>query len=1455
MPFFKTRTAFLLSVLTTAASAFTGYQVFTSQRTHMASTAPQGPASQPLSAPSVGAHMARIKPGLQRELDAMAVGELAGVFAHFSSGSVVEQDALIERHGLNLGHDFRQFTDAVFVYGTAPALLKLAREPSVSYLEQNVKMRYMGETGPWATRVRVAQEAVQDGPYTDAAGNILTGAGVGVAVVDSGVNAPHPDLVNNVAKNYKVVCPTPGLISTQTGLCFGGAQIVDLGKNASSDTTGGHGTHVAGTVLGDGTASTGSYTVASAAPNQKGSFAGVAPKASLYAYGAGETLVVLSAAEAFDHILKNNDSFTPRVRVVSNSYGVGPDNGVAVEYDPADAFSQLTIALVNSGVSVVFAAGNDGDSTTNDTTSPTCKDPTPGVICVASYDDVGTGSQSGPLSDFTSQGPFNDPIKYPDIAAPGSNITSTCTQPEPGQGVCATGAETRWLPYYGTISGTSMATPHVSGAIALLYQAKPNLTPAEVERALQNAAIKLNDTVYGASRAAYVSDPQNPGGTTNYRAGAGLLDVPTLLRAQNVAHGSLPAAGERVVADGDTETGITGAADIVKVAMTEMEQGGAQGINFALTVRDVTAFGSPAASQVRYLINSNVGGTHYSSGAVLAADTGAVSPLPRGPLTNAAATAAGKVGNVINIFVPLGNMGGPAIGTPMHNIVASSFVTTSSGESAADYTPSSSATASVAATQPAFGKPYTVLNSSSAVAENICVAPGATVLTDGSGDIFFPTGQSSAEAYDIQSLSIAQPYVNDATYRLVFTLKMANLSALPPATTWPVSFCSPAFACVNPDSNTAPYSATNKYYTLRMTTDPSLATGASPATPVFQLLTPTAAGVTTGSRTTTILASGAGNSGYTTSGAISFVVDAAQIGITAPGAQSLSKFQTRVQAGGPTPDNMPDSLVGAGEYATQPPAFCSPNQLPVAVLTSDVGSGPKPLTVSFDGSQSSDPDAGDSIASYTFDFGDGSAFAVQAAAVVEHTYTRGGSYTAKLTVKDSKGAEGSTLGMVNINVSNSAPVADLKADKTSGTAPLTVAFDALASSDPDAGDSVTLYSFDLDGDGSYEITDSASAKPSFTYETAGSYVARVKVKDSEGLESAAATRTISVSEAGGPSAISIQSFTATPATADITNGPQTVNFSVSATDSDPDQGSLSYTFYFGDGSHSARQAASTISHAYSRAGDYTVLVIVADDNGNSATAETPVKMTTTITVTPGPVAAALNVSLENNRSQVPATAVLDGSGSTSYDGAIYRFSFGDGTADQVGTAKIARHVYTTPGTFTATLTVTDKDDATNTSTTSRTVTITAANQTLAQLQVSPSTVRVGETVSFDASASFAATGRKITSYTFDFGDGVTQTKAVPNPDDGSAARASHVYGRVGSFTPSVTVTDDANQTSQAKAGVKVLAPGEPLPPATPPASGDATGPVLLDGASSKGGSMPLFSLLPLALMGLRRRRR
>jgi PKD repeat protein len=267
------------------------------------------------------------------------------------------------------------------------------------------------------------------------------------------------------------------------------------------------------------------------------------------------------------------------------------------------------------------------------------------------------------------------------------------------------------------------------------------------------------------------------------------------------------------------------------------------------------------------------------------------------------------------------------------------------------------------------------------VVEDACKLPGLTILTDATGDEV-----DMVPGHDVQSLQIAEP-VAFAPNKVVFTLKMQSLATVPPGTRWPVTFNvgSPA---VN--------------YTVRMTNVP--ADGAT-TVPIFQV------GPTGG----TLVAADPAST-FLPDGTIRIIVPRSAIGNPAPG-QTISGFLTRIAAGVITPDNMPDSLAPSGSYTIAGNAPClPPNTAPTAVLTGTPQKGPAPLVVNFSGAGSTDPDAGDSIASYTFDFNDGSAPVTQSSPTISHTYNAPGVYTAQLTVTDSHGLANENTALFVINV-------------------------------------------------------------------------------------------------------------------------------------------------------------------------------------------------------------------------------------------------------------------------------------------------------------------------------------------------------------------------------------------------------------------------------------------------------
>ena len=264
------------------------------------------------------------------------------------------------------------------------------------------------------------------------------GEGITVAIIDTGVS-PHYDLVR--PKNR--IIGFKDLINNQ---------------NRPYDDNG-HGTHVAGIIGGNGYASRGRYV-------------GVAPKSNILAVkaldknGGGSTSKVI---EAISYIVETKDKYN--TKIINLSIGT-PANSIC-ENDP---LCRAVNMAINAGLVVVVAAGNSGPSKGTILSPGTNRN----VITVGAVDDKRTVDPSDDtIADFSSRGPTLDGIKKPDLVAPGVNINSLSNNK---------------LDSYVPLSGTSMATPLVSGSVALLINEYGNLTPTQVKAMLLNSCIDLKDT-------------------------------------------------------------------------------------------------------------------------------------------------------------------------------------------------------------------------------------------------------------------------------------------------------------------------------------------------------------------------------------------------------------------------------------------------------------------------------------------------------------------------------------------------------------------------------------------------------------------------------------------------------------------------------------------------------------------------------------------------------------------------------------------------------------------------------------------------------------------------------------------------------------------------------------------------------------------------------------------------
>ncbi len=296
----------------------------------------------------------------------------------------------------------------------------------------------------------------------------LTGKGVTVAVVDSGCDASHPDLADHVVHNVKLYSAEYANVPPDASNRIVVAN--ETGPYQNTDIGGGHGTHVAGIIAADSTT------------DPAGGRFGVAPDASLVCYSIGEVLFTTAVVTAYDHMLDQPDLWG--IDVVNNSWG----NSYR-QFDPRDPVSVVTRAVADLGVVVVFAAGNSGSENAEMSLNPFSE--APWVISVAA------GSLDHHRGDFSSNGLIFDNsqptqigggghtwwtgdrigVYHPDVTAPGVDISSTCDTAGTVIGPCPP-------PDYGqaVASGTSMASPHVAGAAAVLLQANPALTPDQVAR-------------------------------------------------------------------------------------------------------------------------------------------------------------------------------------------------------------------------------------------------------------------------------------------------------------------------------------------------------------------------------------------------------------------------------------------------------------------------------------------------------------------------------------------------------------------------------------------------------------------------------------------------------------------------------------------------------------------------------------------------------------------------------------------------------------------------------------------------------------------------------------------------------------------------------------------------------------------------------------------------------------
>ena len=388
---------------------------------------------------------------------------------------------------------------------TVPAsmLEELQSDPNVLYVTPDRPVQ-MTSTNPsteeFATAVEADIAASQYG---------LDGTGIGVAIIDTGISS-NSDL-NNASGKTRVVYN----------------QSFVVGDTTTADKFG-HGTHVAGLVGGTGASS-------GTANHYAAIYAGMAPNVNLINLrvldqnGCGTDSGVIAAIQQAIALKSKYN-----IRVINMSLGRPIFESYTL--DPVD---QAVEAAWKAGIVVVVAAGNSGRFAPTDgfgTIGVPANDPA--AITVGATDTLYTATRvDDTIASYSSKGPTSiDHIVKPDLVAPGNRQVSlrvagsTLDTLYPQFEIWPTSGTSK---YY-VLSGTSMAAPVVSGAVALMLQQSSSLTPDQVKARLMKTAWK-GFGQYTSSRDRYGNNYYNEYDIFTY--GAGYLDIDSALGNTNLASG------------------------------------------------------------------------------------------------------------------------------------------------------------------------------------------------------------------------------------------------------------------------------------------------------------------------------------------------------------------------------------------------------------------------------------------------------------------------------------------------------------------------------------------------------------------------------------------------------------------------------------------------------------------------------------------------------------------------------------------------------------------------------------------------------------------------------------------------------------------------------------------------------------------------------------------------------
>ena len=487
------------------------------------------------------------------------------------------------------------------------------------------------------------------------------------------------------------------------------------------------------------------------------------------------------------------------------------------------------------------------------------------------------------------------------------------------------------------------------------------------------------------------------------------------------------------------------------------------------------------------------------------------------------------------------------------------------------------------------------------------------------------------------------------------------------------------------------------------------------------------------------------------------------------------------------------------------------NQSPVANLVTPRNSAgnavSQGLTTQFGGDTSYDPDG--NIVSYAWSFGDGT---TSTDANPLHVYTGYGTYTIRLTVTDNDGA--ATTQQVTMKV-NQLPVASFSKSLYSGTLltpdfainpPITMDYSGAGSSDQDG--TIVRYSWDF-GPG---FVGAYGTSPTIRqpYTTRGVFFVTLTVTDNDGGSSSATQQVLIIDQTPVSLIDTTPAIDPVKGYAVVNSTPNTFTFSP-VRSYDADGTITSYRWNFGDGTSATTATASPVSHTYP-AGvftTYNVTLTTTDNYGvpGDGTVQVKVNKPPTATIVGStPLSAGRNIPYKFSSSAIDTDGTIADTTVAATSG--YVWNFGDPSIVGGGTAygSSPTNTYKTIGLYTVTLTVTDNDGKSftttkqiNTSNAPPVASVSMNGGATTVTRLSSKTSIPPWNVTFDASSSYdpdVSTLPAITNYTIDFGDGTPVSSSA-------SAVVTHTYNSYGTFTVTLTVTDQGGATNTITKTVKV----------------------------------------------------